>query len=53
MKNYILETLHSIVEKRKQLAKVFDEVTYNYDVDVNIINGIIAHNNENNVRGNN
>ena len=52
MKNNILETLHSIVEKRKQLAKVFVDVTCTYDVDAHIINGIIPHDYDNNVRGN-
>ena len=47
-----METLHSIVEKRKQLAKVFVDVTCTYDVDAHIINGIIPHDYDNNVRGN-
>ena len=37
---------------RKQLAKVFVDVIYMYDVDAQVLNEIISHNNDNNIRGN-
>ena len=38
--------------KRNQKAKIFVDVTYKYDVDVQVIIGIIAHNSYNTPRGN-
>ena len=53
MKDHILETLRSVVKIIKQLAKVFVDVTYKYDVDAQVLNGTIAYNNDNKVGGNN
>ena len=52
-KDNILETFIYIITTRKQQAKVIVDVTYTYDVDVQVVIDITAHNNENNVRGNN
>ena len=41
-----------MVPTRKQLAKVFVDVIYKYDVDAQVLNEIISHNNDKNVRGN-
>ena len=41
-----------MVPTRNQLAKVFVDVIYMYDVDAQVLNEIISHNNDNNVRGN-
>ena len=42
-----------MVPTRKQLDKVFVEVTYKYNVVAQVINGIISHNNDNKISGNN
>ena len=41
-----------MVTTRKTLFNVVVEVTYNYDVDVKVINDIISHNNYNKAKGN-
>ena len=41
-----------MVPTRNQLAKVFVDVIYMYGVDAQVLNEIISHNNDNNVRGN-
>ena len=43
MKDNLLETFRFMVPTRKQLPKVFIDVTYNYDVYVQGLNGIIVH----------
>ena len=46
MKDHILQTfLFYMVKTRNQLAKVFVNVTYTYDVYVQVLNEIIAYKN--------
>ena len=49
MKDNILEILRSMVPKINKLAKVFVDVIYKYDVDAQVLNDIIANNNDNKV----
>ena len=41
-----------MVPTRKKLARVFVDVIYKYDVDAQVFNEIIAHTDDNKIRGN-
>ena len=51
VKDHLLEKNSYMVPTKKQLAKVFAEVLYKYDVNARVLNKIIAHNNDSKVRG--